>query len=185
VAFPEESLSQGEEVRLHLHPHWIQMFWPAVVAIITVGGTGVAAIFLLSGQAVLFYIIAAVALVVFIWLSLAPYIVWRSTHYVFTTKQVLLRSGVFRREERGIPLNKVNNVRTTQGLLDRVLRCGTLVVESAGEAHGRSELTRIPRVIKVSNTLKDLVAEDLDRHQLDEEELRAVLKEHREAGGTI
>jgi uncharacterized membrane protein YdbT with pleckstrin-like domain len=183
VAFPEESLSQGEEVRLHLHPHWIVVFWPAVMAVITVGGTAAAAI--LVGINVWFYIIAAVALILFVWLSLAPYIVWRGTHYVFTNKQVLLRTGVLRREERGIPLNKVNNVRTTQGLLDRVLRCGTLIVESAGEVHGQSELVRIPNVLRVGNTLKELVAEDLDRHQLDEEELRAALKEHRELGGTL
>ena len=183
MAFPEESLSQGEEVRLHLHPHWIVIFWPAVMAVITVGGT-LAAVFLV-GINVAFYIIAAVALVLFIWLSLTPYIVWRSTHYVFTNKQVLLRTGVLRREERGIPLNKVNNVRTTQSLLDRVLRCGTLIVESAGEMHGQSELRRIPSVIRVGNTLKELVAEDIDRHQLDEEELRAALREHREAGGTL
>lgn len=181
MAFPEESLSQGEEVRLHLHPHWIVVFWPAVMAVITVGGTAAAAF--LGGP--WFYVIAAIALILFIWLSLTPYIVWRSTHYVFTNKQVLLRTGVLRREERGIPLNKVNNVRTTQGLLDRVLRCGTLIVESAGEVHGQSELRRIPSVIRVSNTLKELVAEDLDKHQLDEEELRAALKEHREAGGTL
>lgn len=182
MAFPEESLSQGEEVRLHLHPHWIAMFWPAVMAIITIGGTGAAAYFI--GINAGFYAIAAVALVLFIWLSLAPYIVWRSTHYAFTTKQVLLRSGVLSRVERGIPLQKVNDVRTTQGILDRILRSGTILIESAGE-HGQSELHRVPDAIRVGNTLKELVEHDLDRHQLDEQELRTVLKEHREAGGSL
>ena len=182
MAFPEESLSQGEEVRLHLHPHWIAMFWPTVMAVITVGGTAAAAFFI--GINAGFYAIAAVALVLFIWLSLTPYIVWRSTHYAFTNKQVLLRSGVLRRIERGIPLQKVNDVRTTQGILDRILRSGTILIESAGE-HGQSELHRVPGAIKVGNTLKELVEHDLDRHQLDEQELRTVLKEHREAGGSL
>jgi len=184
VAFPDESLSQGEEVRLHLHPHWIAMTWPTIMAVITIGGTAAAAAFWLSGMPVLFYIVAVVALVLFIWLSLVPYIVWRSTHYAFTNKQVLLRSGVLRRIERGIPLSKVNDVRTTQGILDRILRSGTILIESAGE-HGQSDLHRVPDAIKVGNTLKELVEHDVDRHQLDEDELRTVLKEHREAGGSL
>jgi uncharacterized membrane protein YdbT with pleckstrin-like domain len=184
VAFPDESLSEGEQVRLHLRPHAIELFWPSFWAIVTIGGSVAAAIFLAGEQTTVFGLIGAVALILFIWLALAPYIVRRSTHYVFTSKQVLLRSGVFRRIERGIPLSKVNDVRTTQSLLDRVLRSGTLLIESAGE-HGQSELHRVPNAIKVGNTLKDLVEHDTDRHQLDEDELRSALKEHREAGGAL
>jgi uncharacterized membrane protein YdbT with pleckstrin-like domain len=185
VAFPEESLSVGEEVRLHLHPHWIVMFWPTFWAVVTLGGSLVAAITLLPlGQLIPAAIIWAVALVLFVWLSFAPWIAWRSTHYVFTTKQVLFRVGVIKREERGIPLGKINDVRATQNLLDRLLSSGTLTVESAGE-HGQSVLENIPHVVRVMNTLKDLVEHDVDKHTLDEEELRAALREHREAGGTI
>jgi uncharacterized membrane protein YdbT with pleckstrin-like domain len=182
VAFPDESLSEGEKVTLHLHPHWIAMFWPTVMAVIAIGGTAAAAIFL--GMDAAFYAIAAVALVLFIWLTLAPYIVWRSTHYVFTDKQVLIRKGVFSREERGIPLSKVNDVRTNQSLFDRVIRSGTILIESAGE-HGQSTLDRVPDAIRVGKSLKELVEHDADRHQLDEDELRTVLKEHREAGGSL
>jgi uncharacterized membrane protein YdbT with pleckstrin-like domain len=182
VAFPDESLSEGEQVKSHLHPHWISVFWPAVMAVITIGGTAAAAIFL--GIDVPFYAIAGVALILFIWLALAPYIVWRSTHYVLTDKQVLIRWGVFNREERGIPLNKINDVHTKQSLFDRILRSGTILIESAGE-QGQSHLDRVPDAIRVGKHLKELVAHDLDVHQLDQDELRAVLKEHREAGGNL
>src|SRR5690606_35497245 len=123
--------------------------------IVTFGSTGAAAYFWLikpdEPRNVLFGIAGVSALVVFIWLALAPYIVWRSTHYVFTTKQVLIRSGVFRREDRGIPLNKINDVHTTQGILDRILRSGTLLIESAGE-QGQSRLSRVPGAVRVANT---------------------------------
>jgi uncharacterized membrane protein YdbT with pleckstrin-like domain len=181
VAFPDESLSPGEEVKLHLHPHWIVMFWPTFWTLVTVGGVGFA-ITVTSGAA--FIAIFVVALVLFLWLAFAPLVDWRSTHYVFTTKQVLFREGVIRREERGIPLAKVNDVKSTQSLFERMLGCGTLVVESAGE-HGQSTLENIPRVVRVMNTLKDLVENDEDKRSLDEGELRAALREHREAGGTI
>ena len=184
MAFPEESLSEGEEVRLHLHPHAISLVWPAFWAIVTIGGTAAAAIFVLPASVVGFGAIGVVALVLFIWLSLAKYVVWRSTHYVFTTKQVLIRTGVFSRLERGIPLGKVNDVQTTQTLLDRILRSGTLLIESAGE-QGQSHLDRVPGVTKVSTTLKDLVEHDTDRQHLSEDEMRAIMREHREATGGL
>jgi uncharacterized membrane protein YdbT with pleckstrin-like domain len=181
VAFPDESLSPGEEVKLHLHPHWIEMFWPTFWTLVTAGGV-VFAFTVTTGAA--FVAIFAVALVLFLWLAFAPFVVWRSTHYVFTTKQVLFREGVIKRVERGIPLAKVNDVKSTQNLFERLLGCGTLTVESAGE-HGQSVLDNIPRVVKVMNTLKDLVENDSDGRSLDEGELRAALKEHRESGGTL
>lgn len=184
MAFPDESLSPGEEVKLHLHPHWIVMFWPVFWALVTVGGSVYAAIALDPSMNVALIAIIAVSLVLFLWLAFAPYVVWRSTHYVFTTKQVLFREGVIKREERGIPLQKVNDVKSTQTLLERMLRCGTLTVESAGE-HGQSVLNDIPEVVKVMNTLKDLVENDDDKRSLDEGELRAALKEHRESGGAL
>ena len=188
MAFPEDSLSDGEEVRLHLRPHAISLFWPLFWTIVTFGGAGAAAYFWLikpdEPKTVWFGIAGVSALVLFIWFALAPYIVWRSTHYVFTTKQVLIRKGVFRREDRGIPLNKVNDVHTTQGVLDRILRSGTLLIESAGE-QGQSRLAKVPGAVKVANTLKQLVEHDLDKHQLDQEEMREILREHRAEGGAL
>jgi uncharacterized membrane protein YdbT with pleckstrin-like domain len=190
VAFPDESLAQGEEVKLHLHPHWIVMVAPAFWTAVAIGGVITAAIFTNHGtnttstDNVILITVGALALVLFVWLAFAPFVVWRSTHFVFTNKQVMFRHGVFSREERGIPLNKVNDVKATQKLWERMLGCGTLTVESAGE-HGQSELDDIPRVIKVMNVLKELVEHDHDRNTLDEDELRTVLKENREAGGHL
>lgn len=187
MAFPDESLAEGETVRLHLHPHAIAMFWPLFWALVTIGGGAAGAIATLptGGAApILSGVIGVVALVLFIWLALVPWINWRSTHYVFTNKQVLIRTGVLSRVERGIPLNKINDVQTTQSLLDRILRAGTVLIESAGEK-GQSHLDRVPHVIQVSNTLKDLIEQDTDRQQISEEEFRAALREHREAGGSL
>jgi uncharacterized membrane protein YdbT with pleckstrin-like domain len=186
VAFPDESLAQGEEVKLHLHPHWIVMAAPGFWTVVTVGGVIAGAIFLPSSTTgnVALVAIGALALVLFLWLAFAPFVVWRSTHFVFTTKQVMLRHGVFSREDRAIPLDKVNDVKATQAVWERMLGCGTLTVESAGD-HGQSVLDDIPRVIKVMNVLKELVEHDNDRITLNEDDVRAALRENREAGGHI
>ena len=186
MAFPDESLAPGEEVKLHLHPHWVVMVPPIFWTVVAVAGVVSGAIFLPKSTTgnVALVAIGAVALLLFLWLAFAPFVVWRSTHFVFTTKQVMFRHGVLSREERGIPLNKINDVKATQKLWERMLGCGTLTVESAGE-HGQSELDDIPRVVRVMNVLKELVEHDHDKNTLDEDELRNALRENREAGGAV
>ena len=186
MAFPDESLAQGEEVKLHLHPHWVVMVGPIFWTVLGIAGVIAGAIYLpatTTGNVGL-VAIGVVALILFLWLAFAPFVVWRSTHFVFTTKQVMFRIGVFRREERGIPLNKINDVKANQALWERLLGCGTLTVESAGE-NGQSVLEDLPRVIRVMNVLKELVEHDHDRNTLDEDELRSALRENREAGGHV
>jgi uncharacterized membrane protein YdbT with pleckstrin-like domain len=184
VAFPEESMSEGEVVRLHLHPHWITVFWPVVAGIVLIAGGAAGAIATMSSAPFVPGAIGVVALVLFVWWFLTPYVKWRSTHYVFTSKQVLLREGVIKRLERGIPLGKVNDVRTTQGLMDRILRSGTIEIESAG-TEGQSTLVRIPHAIAVAKQLQELREQDQDSKTLDEGEMRELLKENREAGGKL
>jgi len=169
VAFPDESLAQGEEVKLHLHPHWIVMLAPLFWTVVAVAGVVAGAIFLPTNSTgtVGLVVIGALALVLFLWLAFAPFVVWRSTHFVFTNKQVMFRHGVFAREERGIPLNKVNDVKATQKLWERLIGCGTLTVESAGE-HGQIVLTDIPRVEATQGTLYRLVEEEQNRLDQDQ-----------------
>src|SRR5215470_14274904 len=122
LAFPDESLAQGEEVKVHLHPHWIVMVRALFWTVVAVGGVVSGAIFLPRSTtgSVALVAIGAVALVLFIWLAFAPFVAWRSTHFVFTTKQVMFRHGVFSREDRSIPLEKINDVKATQALWERL-----------------------------------------------------------------
>jgi uncharacterized membrane protein YdbT with pleckstrin-like domain len=115
-------------------------------------------------------------LVLFLWLAFWPFVVWRSTHFVFTNERVLLREGVFNRQQRDIPLTRVNDVSSSQSLLDRLLGCGKLTVESAGE-RGQSVLTNIPKVVQVQKVVYELVEADHERRTVDDHDLRAALRE--------
>jgi uncharacterized membrane protein YdbT with pleckstrin-like domain len=158
------------------------IFW----TVVSVAGVLAGAIFLPKSTTgnVALVAIGALALGLFIWLAFAPFVVWRSTHFVFTTKQVMFRHGVFSREDRSIPVEKVNDVRATQAIWERLLGCGTLTIESAGD-HGQSVLHDVPRVISVMNVLKELVEQDEDRHSLSAGDVREALRENREAEGHV
>jgi uncharacterized membrane protein YdbT with pleckstrin-like domain len=182
VAFPEDVLTKDERVVLHLHPHWKAMILPVIVLVLAIAAV-VAGWVLLpdgSGGMVGTYAIAAVALVLVLWRTVGPYVVWRTTHYVLTTERVLLQEGVFARHRRDIPLTRVNDHTMNQTLVERLLGCGTLTIESAGE-RGQTVLADIPHVERVQTTLYELTEADHDRNTLGEDEMREIMQSTREA----
>lgn len=182
MAFPEDVLTKDEHVVLHLHPHWKAMIRPVLVLVLAVAGLIAGWVLLPGGTGgmVVMYAIGAIALVLVLWLTLWPYVVWRTTHYVFTNERVLLQEGVFARHRRDIPLKRVNDHTMTQTFVERLLGCGTLTIESAGE-RGQTVLVDIPHVERVQTTLYELTEEDHDRHSLGEDEMREIMQSTREA----
>ena len=158
MAFPDESLAQGEEVKLHLHPHWIVMVAPLFWTVVAVAGVIAGAIFLPTNSTgtVGLVAIGVIALVLFLWLAFAPFVVWRSTHFVFTNERVISRSGVFSQHTENIPMDRVSDVQLDQSLFDRILGCGKLALASPGE-HGPDQLRNIPHVKAVTVKLHDLI----------------------------
>mgnify|MGYP001237539471 CR=1 FL=1 len=184
MAFPEDMLTKDEHVVLHLHPHWKVLIRPALVFVLAVAAVVAALVLLPDGTAGTIgrYAVAAVCLVLVCWLSLWPFLVWRTTHYIFTNERVILQVGVLTRERRDIPLARINDHSMTQRFIERLLGCGTLTIESAGE-RGQSVLVDVPGVQKVQTTLYELVDEHHDRHSLGDGEMREILAELRD--GTL
>ena len=182
MGFPDDSLTSDEHVVLHLHPHWKAMVLPTFWALVAIGGVIAAAVFLPADWSpIVLIVIGAVAVVLFLWLTFWPFLVWRTTHYVFTNERVLLREGIINRQQRDIPLGRVNDVSSSQTLLERLLGCGTLTVESAGE-RGQSVLTDIPKVVKVQKVAYELVEADHDRRTLNDDDLRSALRDTQARG---
>jgi len=173
VAFPKDVLTSDEHVVLHLHPHWKALIRPVFVLVVALAAVVASLIFL---PTLVTYVVGGLALIAVLWLALWPFLVWRTTHYVFTNERVLIQIGVFSRDRRDIPLARVNDHSMSQTFVERILGCGTLVIESAGE-RGQSVLHDIPGVEKVQTTLYELVEADRDKHSLGDDELRRALKE--------
>ena len=74
--------------------------------------------------------VAAVVLVVWV---VSRSIRWATSQYVITNRRVIVRSGIIARQGRDMPLARVNDVHFSYGVIDRLLGCGDLIVESAGE----------------------------------------------------
>src|SRR6202167_2488996 len=100
-----------------------------------------------TAKRVVFAVIGAIWLVLLGWLTLWPFLNWLTTHFVITDRRVMFRHGVVSRSGIDIPLARINSVEFRHRLIDRILRTGTLIVESASQ--DPLEFYDIPRVEQV------------------------------------
>jgi membrane protein YdbS with pleckstrin-like domain len=156
----DRSLAVGEQSVESLHPHWKTLVWPVVSAFVIVAALLVGEVLVPSGrEAAIERLAAAVlAIALLMWWLMYPLLKWRTTRYELTTKRMRLRTGVVARNGSDIPLSRITDVSFRKSPLDRLLGCGTLVVEAAGE-HAEIILPQVPHVERVSATLFQL-AED-------------------------
>ncbi|HZQ26190.1 MAG TPA: PH domain-containing protein [Acidimicrobiales bacterium] len=149
MSFPRRLLNDGEDVVLELRPHWWTFVQPiatvvllvalAVVVNVTVGNT--------------YLTLAAVALVVagLVWL-LVRYLRRATTLFVVTTDRLVLRHGVLAKHGKEIPLERVNDISVSQTVFERLLRAGSVLIESGGE-RGQELVPSIPRPFEVQNVI--------------------------------
>ncbi|WP_432985723.1 PH domain-containing protein [Dactylosporangium sp. CA-233914] len=175
MGFPESVLTKDEQVVLHLHPHWKALFLPVVWFVLALAAVVALAIFTSWGM-IPMLIVAALALAVVLVVTVWPWIKWRTTHYVFTNERVIMRSGVFSRSGRDIPMGRINDVSFSHSLFERMLGCGTLTIESAGE-RGQVQLTDLPQVEKTQSMLYELVDADRQKHTFGDDDRDALVNE--------
>jgi len=152
MPFPKKNLNSNETIALDMHPHWWYFAQPAGALV----GSIVIGIVVLSktepgdtaGKAAR---LATVALLVFtaLWL-IGRFLKWLTTNFVITSQRLIFRQGVFAKSGIEIPLERVNNVNFNQGVFERLLGAGDLLIESGGE-DGQQRFTDIRRPDKVQN----------------------------------
>ncbi len=59
---------------------------------------------------------------------------WRNNYLALTNRSVVRRKGVFTKEERAVPLNQVQDVSISYGIIRRILGHGDVEIETAGSA---------------------------------------------------
>ncbi len=155
-------LSEGERLVLKLHQHWRTVLRPVLVLALIIAATLVVLILVPKLVAVARVGVGALALALALVFVAGPLLRWWTTSYELTNRRLRLRSGVLTRRGRDFPLARISDVSFAQGILDRMLGCGRLVVESPGE-HGQLVLTEIPHVQQVQAALFQLVEDEQAR----------------------
>ncbi|WP_062210648.1 PH domain-containing protein [Streptomyces sp. NBRC 109706] len=153
MAYADRYLAEDEELLYETRQHWttlVSEFLLLCVIIAVAGGlvwalptdedwgrTGV-------------WVVLAVAGVAAVWLWLVPLLQWRATLYFLTTKRLHKRSGFLSKSGRSIPLARVNDVAFSASLWERIMRYGTVRVQSASE-QGMMTLRHVPNPEALKN----------------------------------
>ena len=167
TGIPKRLLGDDEEVVMAMRPHWKEMVWPVLVLLVVSPlATYVATIVPESDwQTWLRLVVVVVAAVILLRWVLWPFLRWLTTAYIITDRRLITRVGVIARLGRDMPLSRVNDVTFEHSsLLERVLGCGTLVVESAGE-RGQLVLRDVPKVEEVQRDVYRLAEDDEERRR--------------------
>jgi uncharacterized membrane protein YdbT with pleckstrin-like domain len=140
MRYPRRLLTDDEEILTQFRPHWRALLGPVAWAMLLAAVAGVA---LAALDGPLDVVVAAGAVPVWVLLSGRAVLRWWFTTYVLTTERIIVRRGMIARSGTEIPLENIVNVLFSQGVFERLLGFGDLIIESAG-SQGQSRLTDIP-----------------------------------------
>jgi uncharacterized membrane protein YdbT with pleckstrin-like domain len=129
MPFPRRLLIPDEELVLDLRPHPIALVMPAVVTIVGF----VAASWLTAKTDVADWVWWVLFLILLVLYPVPKLVAWLTSNFAVTSDRVIHRQGFIAKRSMEIPLEAINDVRFEQGILDRMVGAGTLVISSASE----------------------------------------------------
>ncbi|MDD4890435.1 MAG: PH domain-containing protein [Phycisphaerae bacterium] len=179
---PRGMLAEGETPILAMHPSsaytlvmatlktvlWVPIPTVLIIMFITIPG---------------FWTVYVSPMIVYAWYRV---LFRKNTLYVLTPRRMAQRRGVLTSNTHYVPADRVQDLIVTQGLLQRLVGCGTIVVTSAGTDTSKGEpkgiLTRLFwAMFLVENDKPGLVWANIDSPYETAEEIRKHIGSH--AGG--
>jgi membrane protein YdbS with pleckstrin-like domain len=157
VSFPTKLLAPGEEIYLDSRPNWSYLFWPSILTLLVLAGCVVVVVLWAGAPVYMAWILLVCAVSAILYFG-ARYIAWRTTSFVVTSQRIVYRTGALRRTGREIPIGRVQDVTYHQGVVERIVRAGSLTVESAGR-QGQDPFPDISRPAEVQSLINRVVTQ--------------------------
>jgi len=129
MPFPRRLLIPDEQLVLDLRPHPVALVMPTLVTIVGF----VAASWLTAKTDVADWVWWVLFLILLVLYPVPKLIAWLTSNFAVTSDRVIHRQGFIAKRSMEIPLEAINDVRFEQGILDRMVGAGTLVISSASE----------------------------------------------------
>jgi uncharacterized membrane protein YdbT with pleckstrin-like domain len=140
-------LLPGENLVLKKHPHWITVAGRVILPAVLVLGVAILDFTVLQQRVYVphqrTFLSLGVAALALIWL-ISVWIRWQSIIYTLTDQRIMIQTGVFSRQEKIIPIDRVQDCSTRQSLVGRVFGYGRVEVDAAG-AQGAEVLQYLPQ----------------------------------------
>ena len=142
MAYPRHLLNDEETCRVDMRPHWwffVQyimsggLLFAFLVAYLVLRKNITSEVGILPASAeTIVGFLALIATVIWLLGLLGRYLYWKFTIFVFTSDRVIFRTGVIAKRGSEIPLENISNINFSQKIIERIVGCGTLELESAG-----------------------------------------------------
>jgi membrane protein YdbS with pleckstrin-like domain len=136
MPFPRRLLIENEELVLELRPHWIAIVVPAIVTILVVAGWILALTYAPdegTSRSIVVWGASAIGVFLLIAFPVRKFIAWATSYFVVTSDRVIHREGWIAKRSMEIPLEAINDVRFHQGVFERLIGAGDLIISSASE----------------------------------------------------
>jgi membrane protein YdbS with pleckstrin-like domain len=159
MPYPRKLLNDYETVALDVHPHW-WYFAEAAFALLAAIVLGIVVV-ALDADSWLKWLALILIVASALWL-LVRYVRWGTTNFVITSDRVIFRHGVIAKSGTEIPLERVNAVRFRQGIFERMIGAGDLLIES-GADEGQSRFTDVRNPDRVQNLIHSQMELNEDR----------------------
>jgi uncharacterized membrane protein YdbT with pleckstrin-like domain len=147
--FPRKLLIPGEDVVIELRPHPVALALPTIALVV---GTALAVWVATRVDGVAVWIVWAAWLALILGYDLPKLVAWYTSIFIVTTDRVISREGFIAKRSMEIPLDQVNDVRFDQGIFDRLVGAGTLLIQSASTT-GTNSFDHIRRPEEVQRTI--------------------------------
>ncbi|KOX20824.1 PH domain-containing protein [Nocardiopsis sp. NRRL B-16309] len=147
MAIADRYLSDDEELVHVARQHWTVLAGEFVALALIVAVVGAALWFLPWDQdwsLIAMAVVVGLGLVAALLFWLVPMLKWSTTVFILTNRRLMMRDGIISKQGRDMPLTRVNDVSFDISLWERLMRYGTLSVQSASEQEGMV-LRRVPR----------------------------------------
>jgi uncharacterized membrane protein YdbT with pleckstrin-like domain len=161
MGFPKRLLATDERLVLDIRPHWIALVLPVLATALLIAAE-ILVFAAFDPPRWLAWTVAVAGLLVFLAFPLRSFVAWVTSHFVITSDRLIHRAGWIARSSMEIPLERINDVRFHQGILERTVGAGDLVIESAGE-HGQNLFSDIRRPEDVQKLIYEMAEENQDR----------------------
>lgn len=155
MGYPEDALAQGEELLWfsRRHPKTLASSILILLLIAVVAGLMIA----IGDGGALQFLGIVVLVGGLLWSVTVPFLQWMTATYTVTDRRILTRYGLIKQTGRDIPLQRISGVSFEKGLLDRMVGCGTLLVESSAESTS-IVFHDVPDVEHVQRMLTDMIS---------------------------
>ena len=147
MAIADRYLADDEELVHVARQHWTVLAGEFVALLLILAIAGTALWFLPWDQEWSMLAVAGIAVVgilAALVFCLVPMLKWSTTVYILTNQRLMAHEGIISKQGRSMPLVRVNDVSFNISLWERLMRYGTLSIQSASEQESMT-LQRVPR----------------------------------------